>query len=396
MPRPAKGPRLWLQPARRDVQGNVTEPAVWCIRNGSSKRSTGIGDVQAGSPPPLAVDALRQYLNTKATPRPRDRDPSQILIANVVAIYAEDKAHTHSRPKDTADRLARILDHFSGKTLDFLNTKTCADYVRARGSEAAARRELEDLRAAIRHHWKAGLCTSPVPVVLPDKGDPRERWLTRDEAAKLLWTAWRLRQQFRGEPTKWKRARHIAHFILVGLYTGTRSGAICGAAMAPTEGRGWVDTERGVFYRRAIGRKKTKKRQPSVRIPPRLLAHIRRWKRKGFARESLIEWQGEAVQRVSKGFTQVVKAAKLKDVSPHILRHTAITWQAQEGVPPHEICGFFGITAKMFEDVYGHHHPDFQSRAVNALNRSRQKPDRMAATDREQTSSNVVKLNDIA
>lgn len=392
MPRPAKGPRLWLQPARRDAKGKVIEPAVWCVRDGPVKRSTGVGDVQSGSPPQAAQDELRDYLNAKATPRIRDRDPDQVSIANVVGIYAEDIAPKHARPDDTGDRLKRILTHFEGKTLDYLNMTTCDEYVKARGAQAAARRELEDLRAAVRYHWKKGLCTVLMPVVLPDKGEARERWLTRKEAAHLLWTAWRLRQKFRGNLTQWERAKHIARFILVGLYTGTRAGAICGAAMAPTEGRGWVDTENGVFYRRAIGRRKTKKRQPSIRIPPRMLAHIRRWKRLKISRHSLIEWQGETVIRVNKGFAAVVTEAKLKDVHPHILRHTAITWQAQLGVPPHEICGFFGITMKVFEEVYGHHHPDFQSNAVNALSRPRQKPDRYAATEREQTSAKVLKI----
>lgn len=58
-------------------------------------------------------------------------------------------------------------------------------------------------------------------------------------------------------------------------------------------------------------------------------------------------------------------------MTPHTLRHTAITWQAQAGVPVHEICGFFGITRDMFERVYGHQHPDYQQSAVNALNKQR-------------------------
>ena len=37
------------------------------------------------------------------------------------------------------------------------------------------------------------------------------------------------------------------------------------------------------------------------------------------------------------------------------------------GVPVHEICGFLGMTEEMFNRVYGHHHPDYQSRAVHAL-----------------------------
>jgi integrase len=131
----------------------------------------------------------------------------------------------------------------------------------------------------------------------------------------------------------------------------------------------------------------------AIRMPPRFLAHVRRWKRRQLANAFLIEWQGEPVKRLNKAFRSVRRAAGLgPDVTPHTLRHTAITWQAQLGVPPHEICGFFGITMEMFERVYGHHHPDYQQNAVNALNRPRMIPERYNATKRKQTGSNVVKL----
>src|SRR5262249_31647828 len=183
-------------------------------------------------------------------------------------------------------------------------------------------------------------------------------------------------------------AQHVARFILIALYTGTRAGAICNAALMPTIGRGFVDLENGVFHRRAIGAKETNKRQPPVRIPPRLLAHMRRWERKKLSIRSVVEWNGFSVKRISKAFRSVRKAAGFgPDVVPHTLRHTAITWQAQLGVPVHEICGFFGITLEMFERVYGHYHLDYQSNAVNALSRPRQKPDRYPATKRERTAS---------
>jgi len=386
MPRRAKGPRLYLQAARRDERGVVIEQAVWVIRDGTAKRSTGVGDEQAGSPPQSAIDALAEYLSARKAPRIPDRDPSQVLIADAIAVYAEDIAPKHARRKDTADRLGRILTFAAGKTFDEINQQFCDDYTKQRGSDAAARRELEDLRAACRHYWKQGLVRSAPPVVLPPKAEARDGWLTRKQAAKLIWTAWRHRARVRsGRSVRkigWLNSRHIARFILIGLYTGTRAGAICGAALEPTPGHGWVDLENGVFYRKAIGRKKTKKRQPSVRIPPRLLAHMRRWKAKRIVRHHLIEWEHIPVLRVSKGFASVAEAAELAWCHPHLLRHTAITWQAQLGVPPHEICGFFGITMKMFEEVYAHHHPDFQSNAVNALNKSR-------ATA---PKSNVVKL----
>jgi integrase len=388
MPRRSKGARLWLQPARRDRQGRTIGQAVWCIRDGSLKRSTGCSQREAAE----AERALAEYIASKyRAPRIAQRDPAAVKLADVVAIYADEVVHKHARPKETAARLERVLDFFGTKTLVDINRGSCEQYAAQRAGRAAARRELEDLRAAIRHHWQAGLCAALTPVVLPDRGETRERWLTRGEAARLLWAARRLRQRWRGKPSDRATAQHVARFILVGLYTGTRAGAICGAALMPTIGRGWVDTEGGVFYRRADGAKQTKKRQPTIRIPPRLLAHIRRWKRRKLSLRSVVEWNGAPVQRINKAFRSVRKSAGFgAEVVPHTLRHTAITWQAQLGVPVHEICGFFGITLELFERVYGHHHPDYQSNAVNALSRPRQFPDRYPATKRERTPLNVV------
>lgn len=389
MPRRSKGPRLWLQPARRDQSGGIIERPVWVIRDGAVKRSTGAGKSEIAA----AERVLATYLNAKAAPRVRDCDPTTVDIAAVVAVYVEDVAHKHARPKETAARFERILKHFGDKKLDFLTKKTCEEYVMARGHTAAARRELEDLRAAVRHHWESGLSSVPVPVVLPDKGEPRERWLTRGEVARLLWAAWRMREKQFGKLTHRRTGHHVARFVLAALYTGTRAGAICGAALQPTIGHGWVDLENGVFYRRTAGMRKTKKRQPSIRLPPRLLAHMRRWKRYGTANNWLIEWQGESIKRLNKAFRSVRKSAGLDDaVCPHTLRHTAITWQAQLGVPAHEICGFFGITLETFERVYGHHHPDYQSNAVNAFSRPRQKPDRTNGTESEHRGEGLFKL----
>jgi hypothetical protein len=51
----------------------------------------------------------------------------------------------------------------------------------------------------------------------------------------------------KGVKTDRRSRRHVAKFILMGLYTGTRSGAICGAALHPTVDRGWIDVDRGVI-----------------------------------------------------------------------------------------------------------------------------------------------------
>jgi integrase len=391
MPRRGKGARLWLQPARRDESGAILERPVWVIRDGAIKRSTGAGESETAQ----AEAALADYIISKSkAPRTGNRHPSVVAIADVVSIYTDDVVSAHARPNETAARLERVLDHFGDRTLAHLNAGTCKDYVCARSSQSAARRELEDLRAAVRHHWEAGLCSALTPVVLPDRSPPRERWLTRQEAAKLLWAAWRLRQPQHGAITERATAQHVARFVLLAIYTGSRAGAICGAALSPTVGKGWIDLENGVFYRRPAGRRETKKRQPPVRLPPRLLAHLRRWKRLKIAIHAAVEWNGEPVRRINKAFRSVRQAAGLgADVTPHCLRHTCATWLAQRGVPTWEAAGFLGMTGETFERVYGHHHPDHQQHAVNAFG-TRQKPDRYKATKREQTPSRRGKVAD--
>jgi hypothetical protein len=186
------------------------------------------------------------------------------------------------------------------RALSDINGELCRAYARSRETQAGARRDLEELRAAINHHRQEGHCDRIVSVVLPDKSVPRETWMTRSQAAKLLWAAWRYREVQKGHPTWRQSRRHLTRFILVGLYTGTRAAAICGAALEPTEGKGWVDLDRGIFYRRPAGQRETKKRRPPVPLPQRLLAHMRRWERSG--QRYVVEWNGEPVKDVDKAF----------------------------------------------------------------------------------------------
>jgi integrase len=406
MPRPAKGARLWLRPEERNPDSTLRKRAVWVIRDGPRKISTGCAAKDRAD----AERALGEHLADKYQPnRRRGRHPSEILIADVLAIYLSDVAPRHARETETKQRALTLDAWWADKTLADVNGANCRAYVEHRCAQpwraakpertrrvprmvspAAARRELEDLRAAINHHRREGLCSEIVSVVLPPRGAGRERCLTRSEAARLLWAAWRAKQVLRDKDTRRPAGKHVARFILVGLYTGTRSAAICGAVLMPTVGRGHVDLEQGVFYRRAIGRRQTNKRQPPVKLPPRLLAHMRRWERLGLTRKAVVEWNGKPVASVRKGFESAVRAAGLgPDVTPHILRHTCATWLMQEGVNLWDAAGFLGMTVQQLEQGYGHHHPDYQHEAAAAL--GGQYGARNTVNKERQTRANVTK-----
>ena len=162
--------------------------------------------------------------------------------------------------------------------------------------------------------------------------------------------------------------QHVARFILIGLYTGSRAGAIAAASPFPEPGRSFVDLDRGIFYRRPIGKRATKKRQTPAPIPPRLLAHMRRWKSQKLIATCFVEFNGKPVSPVKKGFRSAVRLARLPGkVTPHTLRHTAATWLMQRGVPIWEAAGFLGMSPEVLQETYGHHHPDYLQGAAAAI-----------------------------
>ena len=324
-----------------------------------------------------AQQALGDYIKWKYTPTRKERDIESIAIADVLSIYVDDCGARQVNQAKFYERIARINNFWGGKMLADVTGESCRAFIRERGNDGGARRDLEDLRAAINHHAKQGFHRGLVRVTLPAKGEPRDRWLTRQEAAKLLMACWRHREsqvRHRGPnkgqklPTDKRPLRHLARFILIGLYTGTRAAAIASASPIAQQGRSFVDLDNGIFYRLAQGKQATKKRQPPVPIPTRLLAHLRRWKAKGIAQEHFVEWNRKPVKSVKTAFRSAVTLAGLPGrITPHTLRHTAATWLMQLGVGEWQASGFLGMNVETLRNVYGHHHPDHLREAANAI-----------------------------
>ncbi|HEX2554186.1 MAG TPA: site-specific integrase [Microvirga sp.] len=299
----------------------------------------------------------------------------------MLSVYLDEVVPKQASPARVAARITRLIDWWGAKLLSEVTPATCRAYAAER-KRGGSRRDLEDLRAAINHHAKRELHTGYIEVELPAKGEARSAWLTRDEAARLLWACWRHgrtvrlprgREKGKVVESEWHDLRHIARFILMGLYTGSRSGAIFSASIYAGANRSFVDLDSGIFYRLAEGKAETNKRQPPAPIPGRLLAHLRRWKAKGIIAQYVVEWDGKPIKSVKVGWKRAVQAAGLthKRVTPHTLRHTAATWLMQQGVDPWEAAGYLGMSEQMLRDTYGHHHPAFMRNAAERITRKR-------------------------
>jgi integrase len=334
-----------------------------------------------------AISRLANYIADKYAPDRRLQDIEDIDVADVLSLYDEDCRERQANKAKLDERLVRLTKWWGGKMLSEVTGAACRAYTKSRNGQGGARRDLEDLRAAINHHAKEGFHRGVVRVALPEKGQARERWLTRAEAAKLLRTCWRTRevQTVHRGPLKGQKIitdkrplRHLARFILIGLYTGTRAGAIASASPRRDDGKSYVDLDAGLFYRLARGRRATNKRQPVVPLPSGLLSHHRRWVAKGIATDHFVEWNGKPVASVKTEFASAVRLAKLSiddgNVTPHTLRHTAATWLMQNRAPMWEAAGYLGMSEKTLRETYGHYHQDFLKGASAAIGRRPQQP----------------------
>lgn len=406
MARPRKGARLYLRAGVIDARTGRQLTATYYIRDGQKSISTGCG-------PDRLADAeaqLAAYLERKARPAERSRgradDPEDILIADVVALYAREKAPWAADPKAVAARLAAILAWWGEMTLADIRRSSCLAYVAHRETQpirsyknprtaprvsaAGARRELEDLSAAVSW-WAAEhpLTRRPEFTYPPAATESSRDALSRTEAAALLLAAmgWR-----KGSDGRWRRLsksaianrRHLRRFIVLGLYSGSRPGVLPRLRWGMADDCAWVDLEKGWIFRRgARERDHPNKRRPAFRIPKRLLAHLARWKTMDDRRSAELQAKGadpittvlhhggEPIRgKIRKGYANAVADAGVNpDITPHWHRHTCATWLMEADVKPRLAAQYLGMTVRTLEKHYAHLRPSHQSDVSQALSR---------------------------
>lgn len=307
-----------------------------------------------------------------------------MTISMAMSIYAEEHAANVTAPERIGYAIDALDRFWANSTIADITGNTCRAYAKSRkkkdGSPISAgtiRRELNALQAAINHCHREGYLTTAPQVVLPAKPDSKERYLTRQEAAWLLRAARSLKAD----------GKHLADFIQHGLYTGSRKSTILAMHIdTPSTFGGHVDTRNGILYRKPQGKVMTKKRQGTARLPARYLAQLRRMAANGrlYVVERRVNRNGvlrrEMVANIRKGWDRAIEnaprlAAKhgitidLSDVTPHTLKHTAITWALQKGASIWDAAGYFDTSAETIQKTYGHHCPDHQSSVLAAIDK---------------------------
>lgn len=384
MSRQPKGPRLYLRKGRIDARSGKALPDRWFIADGTREIGTGCGPERMEE----AERQLAEYIAAKWDKPVGESDPSKVLVTDVLALYSHERGPSL---KADAATMQGFVDHLTAwwgeSALADVRRGSCQAYVAFRSSQPirhgktgrtvsvqTARRELEVLSAAIGFWDDEHHLTRRPKVVLPEKAESNRDALTRSEAAALLWAA----MGHRKTDGKWvglasssgrENRKHLKRFILIGLYTGSRSDVIKRLGWVESPSAPWVDLKAGIIYRRGRSEGETRnKKRPLVKLPRRLMAHLERWNRIDAALEigTVLHHGGEPVGSVRTGFSGCTADAGLT-ATPHWLRHTAATWLMEKDVPGWEAAGYLGMTVATLEKNYGHHRPDHQSAARRAM-----------------------------
>lgn len=231
--------------------------------------------------------------------------------------------------------------------------------------EPTVRRELQLLCACLNFctRQKMHKPEAVQRIKLPEGSEPRDRWLTTAEIQALLDAAARLR---RGP-----RLSRTERFIWLALATGARVSSLLDLT--------WdrVDFETNVIHLAVPGRRKTKKRRPSVPIS----ADLRQVLERAYAErigDRVLDgptpvWTSLQTVVIEAGLSGGQKrptgntSPKSTGISPHVLRHTAATHMARRGVPLWIIAKILGNSLQVVEKTYAKHSPDDLREAVNLI-----------------------------
>lgn len=205
--------------------------------------------------------------------------------------------------------------------------------------------ELGHLRMVLLWAAKRGHIDKAPHVDRPSKPLPKDRYLTRAEAWRIIEAA--------NDP-------HVKIAMRLMLATAGRAAAILELKWAR------VDIERGVIDLRNPHDRVARKGRATTPMPDWIKPHLEEAKA-GAISDFVVEWGGRPVKSLKRGFKTAAEKAGVPDVSPHVFRHTAAVWMAEAGIPMAQISQYLGHNdEKITQRVYARFSPGFLKAAADS------------------------------
>ena len=238
-----------------------------------------------------------------------------------------------------------------------ITIEDCREHIKARRAErkkqtpngvgdGTIHTELGHLRMVLLWAKKNRLIKDAPHIERPSKPEPKDAHLTRDEVKRMIDAC---------------NAPHVALAIRLMIGTGARNEAALGLT--------WdrVDFERQMIRLRDPFDRSRRKGRATVPINKGLLAALQTAKAAAYS-NNVIEWAEEPVKSIKKGLKAAGKAIGRPDVSPHMLRHSAAVWMAEDGHDMEEISQFLGHDdVKTTRRIYARFSPTHLRKLADSL-----------------------------
>lgn len=337
------------------VNGKQQSPNLYIFWNEGRGKRKGTGLPVSTTSEDEAQATLAAFILEYLAPPKRKRH--EMPIATAFDDYLREHGPAMANPKRPAMSRATILRYFGEhETVDKITPAAVRGFITWRGKHRnnrgepiklnSIRRELQDLKAALNHAHKEDRLESVPYIQIPAATEPKDRWLTPEEAKRIYDAL----------------SPHIQAFMLLALLTGQRKGALLGLKWEQVS----FDLRR--IYFQPSGQKQTNKRKaivPMCDMLYRLLAAIR--KRRPHAEYVILKSTGKPYTGEVTGFRNACRKLGMDDVTPHTLRHTAASWLYQDGIAWADIQLLLAHKMPGMTGRYTHHGPDYLQTAVNAL-----------------------------
>ncbi|HEX2891601.1 site-specific integrase [Vineibacter terrae] len=326
---------------------------VWTEGRRTKRRSTGTTNREE------ATIVLREVM-TELT-NPEKARPDQISIAWCLQRYYDGYAYELSSSWTIDIHIKKLLAYWRDKTVDALTPDAINGYKKhvlevEKLSVSIVNRRLTALRSAL-NYAKANRWLSEVPSIPKwDEPDPKSHFLTRSQVAKLLWAS--------------RRVPHLKMFIRLAVYTAARAEAIFQLTWDRIDWEnGWIDFRLpGVIHKR--------KKRPNAPQSPVLMAALRRAKQKTNSR-LVVSYTGpkhtdpnEPIADIRTALEAACDRAGVERVTPHIFKHTAITWGLRQA-SLWDVSGQTATSVTTLARVYGKHLNEDRKATANAIARGR-------------------------
>lgn len=243
-------------------------------------------------------------------------------------------------------------------------------------------KDLRMLRAVLNDSHARRYIPTPVAFrINVSAPSGKDDYLTREEVKRML-DACEVRETVRDKEGKviarHRDREHIRAFILISLATAARKEAVLTLRWdqvhipKPEEApEGVFDWSSGKVSKQAyidFGEGRGNKRRPKIPVGnnPGLMSYLLWGGDK--SQPYVITYRGQPIDDIKKVFAEILSEVGItKKITPHSMKHTAITWMVQAGMKLETISDLTNTSVKILRKHYSHHRPDYAAEIGDAL-----------------------------